>query len=90
MSAVKKGIKEMGDNVVSLLVYALIIGSIVSATAFASLTILNVSTLTTALVGFFAAIVGFIAIVGTFIGLRWLIAAIKGSGKKDNITNLAA
>lgn len=87
---VKEGIKNMGDSVVSLLVYALIIGSIVSATAFASLTILNVTVLTTALVGFFAAIISFIAIVGTFIGLRWLISAIKGSGKKDNITNLAA
>lgn len=87
---VKSGIKNMGDNVVSLLVYALIIGSIVSASAFASLTILNVTALTTALVGFFGAIIGFIAIVGTFLGLRWLISAIKGSGKKDNITNLAA
>ena len=47
---VKKGIKETGDNVVSLLVYALILGSIVTASAFTSLTILNVTTLTTALV----------------------------------------
>lgn len=90
MGNVKKGIKDMGDSVVSLLIYALIIGSIVTATAFASLTILNVTTLTAALVTFFAAIVGFIGIVGTFIGLRWLISAIKGSGKKDSITNLAA
>lgn len=87
---VKQGIQEMGDNVVTLLVYALILGSIVGTTVFASLTILNVTTLTTALVGFFGAIVGFIAIVGTFIGLRWLISAIKGSGKKDSITNLTA
>lgn len=90
MANVKKGIQTMGDNVVSLLVYALIIGTIVSASAFTALTVLNVTELTTALVGFFGAIVGFIAIVGTFIGLRWLISAIKGSGKKDNITNLAA
>jgi len=90
MSGVKQGIKNMGDSVVTLLVYALIIGSITSATVFSSLTILNVTALTTALVGFFGAIVGFIAIVGTFIGLRWLVAAIKGSGKKDSLTNLSA
>lgn len=87
---VKQGVKTAGDNVVTLLVYALIIGSIVSASVFSSLTVLNVTELTTALVGFFAAIIGFIAIVGTFLGLRWLIAAIKGSGKKDNITNITA
>lgn len=90
MSNVKKGIRDMGDNVVTLLVYALIIGSIVGASAFSSLTVLNVTSLTNELVLFFSAIVGFIAIVGTFIGLRWLIAAIKGTNKKDDITNLAA
>lgn len=90
MANVKSGIKDMGDAVVTMLVYALIIGSIVTATVFTSLTVLNVTTLTTALVGFFAAIVGFIAIVGTFIGLRWLVHAIKGSGKKDSLTNLSA
>lgn len=90
MGNVKKGIKDMGDTVVALLVYALIIGSIVGATAFASLTVLNVTTLTSNLVTFFGAIVGFVGIVGTFIGLRWLVSAIKGSGKKDNLTNLAA
>ena len=87
---VKKGIQNMGDNVVSLLVYALVIGSITSATVFSALTILNVTALTAALVTFFGAIIGFIGIVGTFIGLRWLLSAIRGSGKKDSITNLSA
>ena len=87
---VKQGIKIAGENVISLLVYALIIGSIVSASVFSTLTVLNVTELTTALVGFFASIIGFIAIVGTFLGLRWLLSAIKGSGKKDNITNITA
>jgi len=90
MAKVGAAIKEMGNNVVTLLVFALILGSLVSSTAFTTLTILNVSTLTTALVTFFAAIVGFIGIVGTFIGLRWLISAIRGSGKNDSITNIAA
>jgi hypothetical protein len=90
MANVKKGIKDLGDTTVTMLVYALIIGSIVGASAFASLTILNVTTLTAALVTAFGAIVGFVGIVGTFIGLRWLVSAIKGSGKKDSITDLAA
>jgi hypothetical protein len=42
------------------------------------------------LVTFFGAIVAFIGIVGTFIGLRWLLAAIRGDGKNDSITNIAA
>jgi len=90
MAKVGAAIKEMGNNVVTLLVFALILGSLVSSTAFTALTILNVSTLTAALVTFFGAIVGFIGIVGTFIGLRWLISAIRGSGKNDSITNIAA
>lgn len=89
-NGVAKGIKETGDAVMNLMVYALIIGSIVTATAFASLTILNVTTLTAALVVFFGAIVGFIGLVGTFIGLRWLVQAIRGSGKGDSLTNLSA
>ena len=90
MAKVGKAIKEMGNNVVTLLVFALILGSLVGSTAFTTLTVLNVTTLTAALVTFFAAIVGFIGIVGTFIGLRWLISAIRGSGKNDSITNIAA
>lgn len=87
---VGKGVKDTGDNVVMLLVYALVIGTIVGSTAFSTLTILNVTTLTAQLVIFFGAIVGFVGIVGTFIGLRWLIQAIRGSGKNDSITNISA
>jgi len=90
MAKVGKAIKEMGNNVVTLLVFALILGSLVGSTAFTALTVLNVTTLISSLVTFFAAIVGFIGIVGTFIGLRWLISAIRGSGKNDSITNIAA
>jgi len=90
MGNVKKGIQDMGDSVTTLLVYALIIGTLVGSSAFAALTVLNITTLTAALVTFFGAIVGFVGIVGTFIGLRWLLQAIKGSGKNDSITNIAA
>ena len=90
MAKLGKSLKDAGDNVLSLLVYALIIGSIVGLSAFSSLTVLNVTTLTSQLVTFFAAIVGFVGLVGTFIGIRWLIAAIKGSGKSDSITNISA
>ena len=90
MGKLSKSLKDAGDNVLSLLVYALIIGSIVGLSTFSSLTILNVTTLTSQLVIFFGAIVGFVGLVGTFIGIRWLIRAIKGSGKSDSITNISA
>jgi len=90
MAKVGKALKDTGDTVVQMLVYALIIGSIIGLSAFTSLTILNVTTLTAQLVIFFAAIVGFVGLVGTFIGIRWLLAAIKGSGKNDSITNISA
>lgn len=83
-------LKDSGNNVIMLLVYALIIGSIVGLSAFSTLTVLNISTLTSQLVTFFGAIVGFVGLVGTFIGIRWLISAIRGSGKKDSITNISA
>jgi len=90
MGKLGKALKDSGDNVLSLLIYALIIGSIVGLSTFSSLTILNVTTLTSQLVTFFGAIVGFVGLVGTFIGIRWLIAAIKGSGKNDSVTNISA
>jgi len=90
MGKVGAAVKSTGDTIVQLLVYALIIGSIIGLTAFSSLTILNVTTLTAQLVIFFAAIVGFVGLVGTFIGIRWLISAIRGSGKSDSITNISA
>jgi|GEM_PF-6211870 len=90
MGKLANSLKDTGNNIISLLVYALIIGSIVSLTAFSSLTVLNVTSLTAQLVIFFAAIVGFVGLVGTFIGIRWLIAAIRGSGKNDSITNISA
>lgn len=90
MGKVGQGVKDTGETIVQLLVYALIIGSLVSLSAFASLTILNVTNLTAQLVIFFAAIVGFVGLVGTFIGIRWLISAIKGSGKNDSITSISA
>jgi len=90
MGKIGKSLKDTGDTVVQLLVYALIIGSIIGLSAFTSLTVLNVTTLTAQLVIFFAAIVGFVGLVGTFIGIRWLLSAIKGSGKTDSITNISA
>jgi len=90
MAKVGKALKDTGDTVVQMLVYALIIGSIIGLSAFTSLTILNVTSLTAQLVIFFAAIVAFVGLVGTFIGIRWLLAAIKGSGKNDSITNISA
>jgi len=90
MSKVGMAVKNTGDTVVQLLVYALIIGSIIGLSTFSALTILNVTTLTSQLVTFFGAIVGFIGLVGTFIGIRWLISAIRGSGKSDSITNISA
>ena len=90
MGKVGKALTDTGNTVVQLLVYALIIGSIVGLTAFSSLTVLNVTSLTAQLVIFFAAIVGFVGLVGTFIGIRWLISVIKGSGKKDSVTNISA
>jgi len=90
MGKVGQSLKDTGNTVVQLLIYALIIGSIIGLTAFSSLTILNVTVLTDQLVVFFGAIVGFVGLVGTFIGIRWLISAIKGSGKSDSVTNISA
>ena len=90
MGKVGRSLTDTGNTVVQLLVYALIIGSIIGLTAFSSLTVLNVTSLTAQLVIFFAAIVGFVGLVGTFIGIRWLISVIKGSGKKDSVTNISA
>jgi hypothetical protein len=89
-SKVSQAVADTGNVVLNLLVYALIIGSIVGLSTFTALTVLNVTVLTSQLVIFFGAIVGFVGLVGTFVGIRWLISAIKGSGKDDSITNISA
>jgi hypothetical protein len=89
-SKVSQAVADTGNVVLNLLVYALIIGSIVGLSTFTALTVLNVTVLTSQLVIFFGAIVGFVGLVGTFVGIRWLISAIKGSGKNDSITNISA
>lgn len=89
-SKVSQSVADTGNVVLNLLVYALIIGSIVGLSTFTALTVLNVTVLTSQLVIFFGAIVGFVGLVGTFVGIRWLISAIKGSGKDDSITNISA
>jgi hypothetical protein len=89
-SKVSQAVADTGNVVLNLLVYALIIGSIVGLSTFAALTVLNITVLTSQLVVFFGAIVGFVGLVGTFVGIRWLISAIKGSGKNDSITNISA
>jgi hypothetical protein len=89
-SKVSQSVADTGNVVLNLLVYALIIGSIVGLSTFTALTVLNVTVLTSQLVIFFGAIVGFVGLVGTFVGIRWLISAIKGSGKNDSITNISA
>ncbi len=91
MSDPGKAVGEAANLVLTVVIYALIIGTILASTVFTSLTIINVTSLSATYGAFVTAIVAFFTIAGTIIGLVWLIKHIKPLfDKKDGIANLTA
>lgn len=76
-------VKDVSNLVLVIVIYALVIGSILGSTAFAAITIINVTTLSETYGATVVALTAFLAIGGTIIGILWFWKYAKGllSGK---------
>lgn len=64
-------VRDMSNLVLSIVIYALVIGSILGTAVFASLTIINVSALESTYGLAVIAITAFLVVGGTIIGILW-------------------
>jgi len=78
--------------VVLMVVFAaLIIGTILSQTVFSSLTIINTTAISASFGSFVTNLIAFLAIIGTIIGVVWLVMYVKQLfDKKQGLTGISA
>lgn len=73
MTQAIKAVGEMSNLVLTIVVYALVIGSILGSTAFAAITIINVTLLSETYGLAVVAVTAFLIVGGTIIGIVWFI-----------------
>ncbi len=72
-----KAVGEMSQLILNVVVYALVIGSILGSTAFAAITIINVTTLTETYGTAIVAVTAFLVTGATIIGIVWFLKYVK-------------
>jgi hypothetical protein len=70
-------VKDLSTNVLQIVVFALVIGTILGASAFTSITLVNITALSAQYGLAITAFVGFFALIGTVGALVWLFKYIK-------------
>jgi len=78
--------------VVLMVVFAaLIIGTILSQTVFSELTIINTTTISTSFGTFVTNLIAFLAVIGTIVGVVWLVMYVKQLfDKKSGLQGISA
>ena len=77
--------------VILIVIAALIVGTILGNTIFSSLTIINITELSENFGLFVTGLVAFLAIIGTVVGILWLVSYIKPMfDKKEGLQSLSA
>lgn len=77
--------------VILVVVAALIIGTLLASPIFASITIINVTALTEQFGLFVTGLIAFLAIIGTIVGVVWLVFYVKQLfDKKDGLQSITA
>ena len=90
MTSIGKAVAVVGSAFLAIAVYGLIVGSILSSTAFSSLTIVNTTTLQATFAAFVVAITAMITVGGTILGIVWLLPYIKPLFAKNNGLGMSA
>lgn len=91
MASPTKAVAEMSNLVLTIVIYALVIGSILGATVFSTLTIINTTALQSTYGSAVVAITAFLATGGTIIGIVWFLKYVRGLfDKKTGISNMTA
>ena len=70
--------------VIMSVIGALIIGTILASSVFTDLTIINVTTISTQFGLFITGLLAFLAIIGTIVGVVWLVFYVKMLFNKDS------
>ena len=85
-----KAVGDVGSLFIQIVVYALIVGSILGASAFTSLTIINTTALQSTFGSFVTAITALVVVGGTILGVMWIMPYVKKLlGKKSGL-NMSA
>lgn len=70
--------------VILVVIAALIVGTLLSNSIFSSLTIINVTSLSDSFGSFVTGLIAFLAIIGTIIGVVWLVKYVRQLFDKDS------
>lgn len=77
--------------VILVVVAALIVGTILANTIFSSLTIVNTTAIAAAFGNFVTGLIGFLAVIGTIVGVVWLVKYVRILfDKKEGLNNISA
>ena len=86
-----KAVGEGANLVLVVVVYALIIGTLLASTVFTSLDIINVTAVSAQYGDFITAILAFLTIGGTIIGILWFFKYAKPLlSKKEGLNGMTA
>ena len=91
-------VKEIVESITSVMtvvilvvVAALIIGTLLASTVFSSITIINVTALSEQFGLFVTGLIAFLAIIGTIVGVVWLVYYVKALfDKKSGLQAISA
>jgi large-conductance mechanosensitive channel len=91
MGSGQKAVSEISNLVLTIVIYAIVIGSILGTTAFAAITIVNVTTLSETYGSAITALTAFLVVGATIVGIVWFMKYVKSLfDKKQGLAGLAA
>lgn len=90
MASPTKAVGEGANLVLVVVLYALVIGSLLTATVFTSLTIINTTTLSETYGDFVTAVVAFLVTAGTIVGILFLWKYVKPLLSKQGMGGMSA
>ncbi len=77
--------------IISVVVAALITGTLLANSVFSSLTIINTTAMASSFGTFVTNLIAFLAVIGTIVGVVWLVSYVKKLfDKKEGLQNLTA
>jgi len=91
MASAQKAVGEISNLVMTIVIYALVIGSILGTTAFAAITIINVTALSETYGNAVIALTAFLVVGATIVGIVWFMKYVKSLfDKKSGLQSLSA
>lgn len=91
MAKINEAVSEISNLVLTIVVFALVIGSVLGSTVFASITIINVSELSDTYGAAVVALTAFLTVGATIAGIVWFLKYVKGLfDKKDGLAGMTA